>query len=72
MGFKGKARKCPIGTVSVCLMKNNVGKLSLYESNVENGKAKHFGGLFLVYVVTFPVNFQIVCEFVSMVSTRTV
>jgi len=48
VGFKGKARKCPIGTVSVCLMKNNVGKLILYDSNVENGEAKHFKGLLVV------------------------
>ena len=26
-GNRGKARKCPIGTVSVCLRKTNVGKL---------------------------------------------
>ena len=37
-GLRGKARKSPIGTVSVCLKKNNVGKLILYDSDVENVK----------------------------------
>ena len=41
-GLRGKTRKCPIGTVSVCLKKNNVGKLILYDSDVENGEAKQF------------------------------
>ena len=36
---------CPIGTVSVCLKKSNVGKLILVDSDVENGGAKQFGGL---------------------------
>jgi len=41
-GLGDKARKCPIGTVSVCLKINNVGKLILYDSDVENGGAKQF------------------------------
>ena len=46
-GLSGKARKCPIGTVSVCLKKNDVpvGKLILYESDVENGETKQVGNL---------------------------
>ena len=43
-GKMGKARKCPIGTVSVCLKKTNVGKLILYGSDVENDGAKHCRG----------------------------
>ena len=39
-------RKCPIGTVSVCLKKNDVGKLILCYSDIENGEAKQFEGLF--------------------------
>jgi len=50
-GLRGKARKCPIRTVSVCLKKNNVRKLILYDSDVENDGAKHFGGLLVI--VTF-------------------
>jgi len=50
-GLRGKAKKCPIGTVSVCLKKNNVGKLILYVSDVENSGAKQFGGLLVI--VTF-------------------
>jgi len=44
----GKGRKCPIGTVSFCLKKNNVGKLILYDSDVENDGAKHFGCLLVI------------------------
>jgi len=50
-GLRGKGRKCPIGTVSVCLTKNNAGKLILYDSDVRNDGAKHFGGLLII--VTF-------------------
>ena len=50
-GLRGKDRQCPIGTVSVCLKKNNVGKLIVYDSDVENDGAKHVGGLLVV--VTF-------------------
>jgi len=49
--LRGKARKCPIGTVSVCLKKSNVGKLILYDLDVEKGGAKQFGGLLVI--VTF-------------------
>ena len=38
MGFRGKDRKCPIETVSVCLKKNNVGKLILYDSDYGGAK----------------------------------
>ena len=44
-GLRGKARKCPIETVSVCLKKNGVGKLIVYDSDVESGEVKQFGGL---------------------------
>jgi len=47
-GLRGKARKCPIGTVSVCLNINNVRKLILYDSDVENDGAKHIGGLLVI------------------------
>jgi len=39
--LRGTTRKCPIGTVSVCIKKNNVGKLILYDSDVENGGANN-------------------------------
>ena len=38
-----------IRTVSVCLKKNNVGKLILYDSDLENGGAKQFGGLLVIF-----------------------
>ena len=41
-GLRGKARKCPIETVSVCLKKNGVGKLIVYDSDVESGEVKQF------------------------------
>jgi len=47
-GFKYKARKCPIGTVSVCLKKSGVGKLIVYDSDVENGEAIQFRGLSVI------------------------
>jgi len=46
-GLRRKTRKCPIGTVSVCLKKSNIGKLivTVYDSDehVDNGEAKQFG-----------------------------
>ena len=33
-GLRGKDRKRPIGTISVCLKKNDVGILLLYDSGV--------------------------------------
>ena len=51
LGLKGKARKCPMGTVSVCLKTNGVEKFILYDSDVENGEAKQFGCLLVI--VTF-------------------
>jgi len=38
-GLRGEARKCPIGTVSVCLKKNYVVMLIWYDLVVENGGA---------------------------------
>ena len=46
-----KARKCPIETVSVCLKKYDVGKLILYDTDVEKAEAKQFGDLLVI--VTF-------------------
>ena len=54
-GLSGKTRKCPIGTVSVYLKKNDVpvGKLMLYESDVENSETKQVGNLLVI--VTFVI-----------------
>jgi len=46
--LRGKTRKCPIGTVYVCLKQNNVGKLVLFYSDVANGEAKQFWGVLVI------------------------
>jgi len=49
-GLRGKARKCPIGTV-LCLSKEKQCWKVNYDSDEENSGAKQFGGLLVI--VTF-------------------